>query len=165
MAKWITRDPIGETGGVNLYAFVLNNPVNWVDIWGFIWITKRYDYHGWSNWAKWYFNRLVSQIGKGLDFTFPGADPEELVGLKRDVIQEWVADPDNPCKDSKYPIGTIRIITQEYTKFINPGPDKVLINDPDSFYYYIWTPWVSNRTYSDYPNTRYPTLYYWKQGK
>ncbi|MBW2303308.1 MAG: RHS repeat-associated core domain-containing protein [Deltaproteobacteria bacterium] len=28
MAKWITRDPIGETGGVNLYAFALNNPVN-----------------------------------------------------------------------------------------------------------------------------------------
>ena len=35
MAKWITRDPIGETGGVNLYALVLNNPVNWVDPWGF----------------------------------------------------------------------------------------------------------------------------------
>ncbi len=26
-----TRDPLGEAGGVNLYAFVGNNPVNWVD--------------------------------------------------------------------------------------------------------------------------------------
>ena len=34
IAKWLTRDPIGETGGVNLYAFVLNNPVSWVDPWG-----------------------------------------------------------------------------------------------------------------------------------
>jgi RHS repeat-associated protein len=29
--RWITRDPIGEAGGVNLYGFVQNNPVNWVD--------------------------------------------------------------------------------------------------------------------------------------
>jgi len=36
MAKWITRDPIGEKGGVNLYVFVLNNPVNWVDPWGLV---------------------------------------------------------------------------------------------------------------------------------
>ena len=29
--KWTTRDPIGEAGGVNLYGFVGNDPVNWVD--------------------------------------------------------------------------------------------------------------------------------------
>ncbi len=29
--KWITRDPIGEAGGINLYGFVKNNPVNLVD--------------------------------------------------------------------------------------------------------------------------------------
>jgi len=31
LGKWITRDPIGEFGGYNLYAYVLNDPVNWVD--------------------------------------------------------------------------------------------------------------------------------------
>jgi RHS repeat-associated protein len=34
IGKWITRDPIGELGGINLYGFVENNPVNFVDPWG-----------------------------------------------------------------------------------------------------------------------------------
>jgi RHS repeat-associated protein len=32
--RWITRDPIGEVGGINLYGFVGNDAVNWVDPWG-----------------------------------------------------------------------------------------------------------------------------------
>jgi RHS repeat-associated protein len=32
--RWLTRDPLGEAGGMNLYAFVGNNPVNWVDPFG-----------------------------------------------------------------------------------------------------------------------------------
>jgi RHS repeat-associated protein len=31
IGRWTTRDPLGEAGGINLYAFVGNNPVNWVD--------------------------------------------------------------------------------------------------------------------------------------
>jgi len=30
-AKWPNRDPFGERGGLNLYGFVANNPVNWID--------------------------------------------------------------------------------------------------------------------------------------
>jgi RHS repeat-associated protein len=29
--RWLSRDPIGEEGGINLYGYVLNNPVNAVD--------------------------------------------------------------------------------------------------------------------------------------
>jgi len=29
--RWISRDPIGENGGINLYGYVYNNPINWVD--------------------------------------------------------------------------------------------------------------------------------------
>lgn len=29
--RWINRDPIGEKGGQNVYAFVDNSPQNWVD--------------------------------------------------------------------------------------------------------------------------------------
>ena len=29
--RWLSRDPIGEEGGINLYGYVGNNPVNWVD--------------------------------------------------------------------------------------------------------------------------------------
>ena len=34
-ARWPSRDPIEENGGVNLYAFVGNDGVNWVDVLGF----------------------------------------------------------------------------------------------------------------------------------
>jgi RHS repeat-associated protein len=29
--KWLNQDPIGERGGINLYDYVLNNPINKVD--------------------------------------------------------------------------------------------------------------------------------------
>jgi hypothetical protein len=32
--RWPSRDPIGERGGINLYGFVGNDGVNWVDILG-----------------------------------------------------------------------------------------------------------------------------------
>ncbi len=31
MRCWLSRDPIGEDGGINLYGYVLNNPLNWID--------------------------------------------------------------------------------------------------------------------------------------
>ena len=34
IGRWLNRDPIGESGGLNLYGFVGNNPVNFVDPWG-----------------------------------------------------------------------------------------------------------------------------------
>ena len=35
LGRWISRDPIEEEGGVNLYAMVGNNPVNYWDLYGF----------------------------------------------------------------------------------------------------------------------------------
>ena len=34
LGRWITRDPIGERDGLNLYLFVSNNPSNFIDILG-----------------------------------------------------------------------------------------------------------------------------------
>jgi hypothetical protein len=34
--RWLTRDPIGEMGGANLYGFVQNNPRNAVDLVGLV---------------------------------------------------------------------------------------------------------------------------------
>jgi RHS repeat-associated protein len=30
--RWLNRDPIAEEGGVNLYGYVENDPINWVDV-------------------------------------------------------------------------------------------------------------------------------------
>jgi RHS repeat-associated protein len=32
--RWPSRDPIGENGGVNLYGFVYNSPLSWIDVLG-----------------------------------------------------------------------------------------------------------------------------------
>ncbi len=32
--RWLNEDPIGEVGGVNLYGFVQNDPISWVDAFG-----------------------------------------------------------------------------------------------------------------------------------
>ncbi len=34
LARWITRDPLGEDGGPNLYGFVANDPLNNIDLFG-----------------------------------------------------------------------------------------------------------------------------------
>jgi RHS repeat-associated protein len=34
LGRWLSRDPIGEMGGYNLYGFVGNDGVNWVDLFG-----------------------------------------------------------------------------------------------------------------------------------
>ena len=34
LARWLSRDPIAENGGLNLYCYVLNNSVNWIDPYG-----------------------------------------------------------------------------------------------------------------------------------
>lgn len=37
LGRFINQDPIGEQGGLNLYGFVLNNSINFMDILGLFW--------------------------------------------------------------------------------------------------------------------------------
>ena len=34
LGRWLSRDPVEEQGGVNLYGFVFNDPLSFVDPWG-----------------------------------------------------------------------------------------------------------------------------------
>jgi hypothetical protein len=34
LQRWLNRDPIGESGGINLYRFVGNNSIGIIDYWG-----------------------------------------------------------------------------------------------------------------------------------
>jgi RHS repeat-associated protein len=35
LQRWLNRDPLGGEGGINLHAFVHNDPINWIDTDGF----------------------------------------------------------------------------------------------------------------------------------
>ncbi len=43
LGRWINRDPIEEEGGINLHAFVSNNPVSAIDLFGLAEVTKMSD--------------------------------------------------------------------------------------------------------------------------
>jgi RHS repeat-associated protein len=42
--RWLSRDPIGERGGLNLYIFAGNSPVNFIDPYGLTWWISRYPF-------------------------------------------------------------------------------------------------------------------------
>lgn len=110
IGSWMTRDPLGEAGGINLYGFVQNNPVNFVDHWGLSQAA--------SNAAK---------LGTGLLITpIPGARPLGGTILSAAIIYaSWEAynsyskqkKPKPGSKPKNCPPGTIPI--DEY-----PGLDR-----------------------------------------
>jgi len=46
LCRWISEDPIRESGGLNLYQFCFNNPINRVDPYGELSAIGAYDYWG-----------------------------------------------------------------------------------------------------------------------
>jgi RHS repeat-associated protein len=51
IGRWLTRDPIGEEGGINLYGYVDNDPVNTVDpfgLWSYFDPTSWFDGRGYQ---------------------------------------------------------------------------------------------------------------------
>jgi RHS repeat-associated protein len=98
--RWPSRDPIGERGGLNLYGFVGNDGVNWVDILG---------YFGFSaKWNRFHFEKAfpnkISDYHKAFPdgakghADFPGAEyfdynaPDIRAEKLRDELKELEKD-------------------------------------------------------------------------
>ena len=47
--RWISRDPIGEAGGINLYGLLSNNSINQLDLLGLRTVTVVIHYHGFDD--------------------------------------------------------------------------------------------------------------------
>ena len=75
--RWPSRDPIGERGGVNLYGFVGNEGVNWVDVLGLEYGFGPGDFPG-----------PAPSILK------PGFDPGEFPGPSPKIVNDFATLPD-----------------------------------------------------------------------
>ena len=99
--RYLTPDPIGLAGGINLYAYVQNNPINAIDPWGlFSWgfggtigpITVSWD----SSKPRKTNIALVSdlEIGGGFSFTFdhpfPESNPPKAPFFINGGISRWL---------------------------------------------------------------------------
>ncbi len=68
-ARWITKDPLGFEGGPNLYAYVLNNPVNRCDFYG-LETSDGFEQGEWEapDKPKGFFSRVRETIGDVICF-------------------------------------------------------------------------------------------------
>ena len=148
---YLSVDPFGFIMICKAYGYSTNNPLIFIDPYGLIWVTIDYDYYGINNWLKWWWNRWITQIGKGMELTMPGADPKEYEGLERDVIQQWHCDPDNYDRNMEHTIGTLRKITQTYKKHPPLKNGETIIKSTHSHY---WEPQVPSPTYNNFPGSK-----------
>jgi len=184
IGRFISPDPVGHvhlrTGkinektllnpqGINTYAYALNNPYRFLDALGLIWVTIESNTKGHHkhNTLRRILGFATRWIGRGGDPAVPFADPAEHIGVKRNLIQEWQHDQEHPERDKEYPFRTRRIVEQTFQQDHNTR--DLLRSDPDGDVY-DWFPRVPDKTYKEYPNTKYDynyvdprdKRYYWK---
>ena len=87
IGRWVSRDPIFEAGGVNLYAYVDNNPLKYIDPYGLSKFDKLYGLP--KQFWNWYHRKEKR----------PG-DPDLTKDEARDLYKEW-QDRGKPKPDSK----------------------------------------------------------------
>ncbi len=150
VGKWMSRDPLGEAGGINLYGFVGNNPANFNDPFGLYpgqrFRTKEKAAIDAIN----YFNPLAQNVGFEYggwvmedpatgqfyyDYPLGGDDPSHTdMGLKpKGAAASWHI---HPCASDNIPgyfsVGdTIFNWSTEIPGFIGT-PDQIKMNIPSS---------------------------------
>jgi RHS repeat-associated protein len=98
--RWLSKDPIGISGGLNMYAFCGNNPVNFTDAFGLRWFGGGDDPEGWTVGRDKPGSPVKpgpGEIGGWLEKNFPAMETmseyhDALVGFLTDHgVPDWLA--------------------------------------------------------------------------
>ncbi len=92
LMRWITRDPIGEEGGVNLYAMCDNHAINCCDCLGlYLWYVLYYDENKSDSNFKKAAETYKRSIERQSDFD-PKCDSVEIYAIrnKSDFFTRWI---------------------------------------------------------------------------
>ncbi len=127
LGRWISRDPIGENGGVDLYSYSFDDPIDLVDPTGGFpnsWVPR---YGNWGG-PDWSGGWRPSQHG-GANGPLPPIDALDAAAMRHDVAYGWwgtqPGDPNSECWKIKNPCARNRCYRKEVA-------DNKLINDANA---------------------------------
>jgi len=129
LGRWLSRDPIGETGGVNLYLYAFDDPTDLLDTDGAFpnsWV-PRYGYWGGPDWSGGW---RPSQHG-GRNGSLRPIDALDAAAMRHDLAYgRWgiqPGDPNSKCWKIIDPCARNRCYRKEIA-------DNKLINDATALY-------------------------------
>ncbi|MDQ8184658.1 RHS repeat-associated core domain-containing protein [Pelagicoccus sp. SDUM812002] len=149
--RFLTRDPIGEAGGLNLHRFVGNDPVNRVDAFGLYWFEWCAGYEATMKWDSKLFGFKVQSTGRCGNWSrvwIPEGESYASIPYKSGTQQPTDGNPTygNPadgepppaqkdqwdekrCAELKSQIGNLELSVQRAQESIDGARNRS--NDPD----------------------------------